>query len=311
MKRSFKFKSSDGITDIHCVKWGVEEPKAVLQIAHGMSEFIDRYDDFAKYLNERGIVVVGNDHIGHGKSIVEDKGPMYFGGNNSWHYVVEDLFTVYKKTKEQYPDVPYFMLGFSLGSFLMRSMVINYSDGIDGVILIGTGQAMPMQAKIAKLIAKIEKLIHGDKAMTEAIDNLTFGAYNKEFRPNRTRMDWLCANEEILDKFLVDERKGEAFTVGLFRELINVMIYTRKLENIEKQDKNLPILLLSGEDDVVGDYTKGIKRLHDDYKSVGIKHVEMKFYPGDRHDILNEKDREDVYSDIVKWTDKVLVKKRK
>lgn len=310
MKKTFKFKSSDGITDIYGVKWEVKEPKAIIQVAHGMSEFIDRYEDFAKYLNKYGIIVVGNDHIGHGNSISSMKGPMYFGADNSWNFVVDDLFTVYKKTKEEYPDVPYFMLGFSLGSFLMRSMVLNYSEGMDGVILIGTGQVLPAQAKIALTVAKIEKIIHGDKAMPNSIDNFTFAAYNKDFKPNRTKMDWLCSNEEALDIFLDDERRGEAFTVGLFRELIKVMLYSRDIKNIDNQDKKLPILLLSGEEDVVGDYTNGIKNLYNDYKKVGIKNVDMKFYPDARHDILNEKNKEEVYEDIVGWTDKILVKKK-
>ena len=310
MKKNFSFKSSDGITDIYGIEWDVKEPKAVIQVAHGMSEFIDRYDDFAKYLNEYGIVVVGNDHIGHGNSISSEKGPMYFGDDNSWNYVVDDLFTVYQRTKEKYPDVPYFMLGFSLGSFLIRSMVLNYSEGMDGVILIGTGQVLPFQAKMALAVAKIEKLIHGDKSMPNSIDNFTFASYNKGFQPNRTKMDWLCANEEALDEFLKDERRGEAFTVGLFRELISVMQYTVNTKNIDKQDKKLPILLLSGEQDAVGDYTNGIKNLFGIYKEVGISDVDMKFYPDARHDILNEKNRKDVFEDIVGWTDKVLVKKR-
>lgn len=313
MREDFKFKSADGVTDIHCVKWGVKNPKAILQVAHGMSEFIERYEEFAKYFNEKGILVVGNDHIGHGASIAKDKAPMYFGGENSWGCVVDDLFTLYERTKKEYPDIPYYVFGLSLGSFLMRALIINYTEGIDGAILVGTSKATKLEIMLGKFMAERERKKYGDDVTTDTINDLTFGTYNKKFSPTKTEMDWLCSNEEALDAFLADKRRGKSFTVGLFRELLNVMSYSGDMNNINKMNKTMPILLMSGEKDPVGGFTKSIKKLEEAYKKCGIKDVELKIYPELRHDILNEIGREKVFDDISAWIEEknALVKKKK
>lgn len=308
-KSSFTYKSNDDITEINAVKWEVDKPKAVIQIAHGVTEYIDRYDEFAKYLNDNGFVVVGNDHIGHGKSISKEKGPMYFGKEGSWDYAVEDLFTLYSKTKEEYPDVPYFVLGFSLGSFLVRTLLIKHPEIGDGAILMGTGQTSWLNIKLGQMMANNEAKKHGDNSFTEKIDELTFGTYNKKFKPNRTKLDWLCSNEEALDKYLEDSSRGESFSAGLFRELLSGMMFDRDKDNIKKMNSDLPILFLSGDSDPVGDYGKGVTQAYSDFKKCGIKNLDIKLYPGLRHDILNEKNKEEVYSDVVEWTDKILLKK--
>lgn len=303
-KSDFYFDSSDGVTKIHCVKWNVKNPKAILQIAHGVTEYIDRYEELARYLNEKGIVVVGNDHIGHGKSISLEKGPMYFGKSGSWNYVVEDLLVLYKMTKKEYSDIPYFILGFSLGSFLVRTLLINHPEVSDGVILIGTGQTPWLNLKLGLLVANSEAKKYGDNAFTNKIDNLTFGTYNKKFKPNKTKFDWLCSNEESLEKYMNDSNRGDSFSAGLFRELLNGMLYDGKIKNIKKMNKSLPILFLSGSDDPVGDYGKGVKKAYSDFKKAGISNLEIKLYPGLRHDILKEKNKKDIYEDIYNWIKK-------
>ena len=156
-KREFYYPSSDGKTRIHAVEWSPDEsPKAILQIAHGVTEYILRYEEFAEYLTNKGILVVGNDHIGHGTSIAENAKPMYFGPEGSFKYAVDDVNTLYKTTKEKYENIPYIILGFSLGSFIVRRFLIDYSDTVDGAILVGTGQIAPIKIKIAKFIAKSE-----------------------------------------------------------------------------------------------------------------------------------------------------------
>lgn len=308
-KNEFNYKSNDEVTNIHAIKWDVENPRAVIQIAHGVTEYIDRYDEFAKYLNDKGIVVVGNDHIGHGKSIEESKGPMYFGKEGSWDFAVEDLFVLYNKTKEDYPNKPYFILGFSLGSFLVRTLLIKHPEIGDGAILMGTGQTSWLNIKLGQMMAKNESKKHGDNAFTEKIDELTFGTYNKKFKPNRTKFDWLCSNEEALDKYMDDPNRGESFSAGLFRELLSGMLYDRDMDNIKKMNQDLPILFLSGGNDPVGDYGKGVTQAHADFKKAGIKNLDIKLYPGLRHDILNEKNKYEVYSDVSNWVDKMLIKK--
>ena len=308
MKKDFFYNSNDGVTTIHGIKWDVDNPRAVIQIAHGVTEYIDRYDEFANFLNSKGFVVVGNDHIGHGKSIDESKGPMYFGNVGSWDYAVEDLYCLYNETKKDYESIPYFILGFSLGSFLVRTLLIKHPEVGDGAILMGTGQTSWLNIKLGLMMANSEVKKHGDSAFTDKIDDLTFGTYNKKFKPNRTKLDWLCGNEEALDKYLEDVNRGESFSAGLFRELLSGMMYDRDIENIKKMNEDLPVLFLSGDNDPVGDFGKGVKTAYSDFKKAGIKNLDIKLYPGLRHDILNEKNKEDVYNDVFDWLDKRLVK---
>ena len=301
-KREFYYPSSDGKTRIHAVEWSPDEsPKAILQIAHGVTEYILRYEEFAEYLTNKGILVVGNDHIGHGSSIAENAKPMYFGPKNSWNFVVKDIETCRKMTKEKYPDVPYVLLGFSLGSFLVRTYLIDYKEPIDAAIIMGTGYIPNFKIAIAKMLANKEAKKVGEENTSPVIKSLTFENYNKLFKPNRTECDWLCSNEEALDEYLKDSLRGESYSAGLFRELLSGMQYTSNLKNIEKMNKRMPILLLSGDKDPVGDFGKGVIKTFDIFRKAGIENVDIKLYQNLRHDILHEKCRNTIYNDIYEW----------
>lgn len=307
-KREFFYPSADGRTQIHAVEWTPDtEPVAVLQIAHGVTEYILRYEEFAEYLTSKGFVIVGNDHLGHGESIAEGAKPMYFGPQGSWNWVVKDIATLKNMTKEKYTDIPYCMLGFSLGSFVLRTYLIDYPGNLDGAILMGTGQMAPIAIKIAKFMANKEAKKAGEENSTDTIHQLTFGTYNKIFTPNRTEYDWLCANDEALDEYIRDSQKGGDFSAGLFRELLNGMLYSSNVKNIRKMDKDLPVLLISGDMDPVGDCGKGVKATEKVLRKAGVKDISVKMYPGLRHDILHEKEKDQIYADVYSWLDnKVL-----
>lgn len=308
-KREFYYPSSDGKTRIHAVEWiPEEEPKAILQIAHGVTEYILRYEEFAEYLTNKGILVVGNDHIGHGTSIAENAKPMYFGPEGSFKYAVDDVNTLYKTTKEKYENIPYIILGFSLGSFIVRRFLIDYPDTVDGAILVGTGQIAPIKIKIAKFIAKSEAKKHGEDNPTPMIKSLSFDNYNKLFKPNRTDYDWLCLSKTSLDKYIKDEKRGKELSAGLFREMLSDMEYTGNLENIKKMNKDIPIIFLSGEMDPVGEKGKSVKKAYDYFKKAGIKDVSMKLYKDLRHDILHEDNAEQIYQDILEFINEKVVK---
>lgn len=308
-KREFYYPSSDGKTRIHAVEWiPEEEPKAILQIAHGVTEYILRYEEFAEFLTSKGIVVVGNDHIGHGTSIAEKAKPMYFGPEGSFKYAVDDINTLYKITEEKYKNIPYIILGFSLGSFIVRRFLIDYPDTVDGAILVGTGQIAPIKIKIAKFIAKSEAKKHGDDNPTPMIKSLSFDNYNKLFKPNRTDYDWLCLSKTSLDKYIKDEKRGKELSAGLFREMLSGMEYTGNLENIKKMNKDIPIIFLSGEMDPVGEKGKSVKKAYDYFKKAGIKDVSMKLYKNLRHDILHEDNAEQIYQDILEFINEKVVK---
>lgn len=303
MKKSeFFYPSADGKTQIHTVEWSPDtKPVAILQIAHGVTEYILRYEELAKYLTEKGFVVIGNDHLGHGGSVAKDSKPMYFGPKGSWNWVVKDIATLKNMTKEKYPDIPYYMLGFSLGSFVVRTYLIDYPGDLDGAILMGTGQMPPIAIKIAKFMANKEAKKAGEENSTPTIHQLTFGTYNKIFAPNRTEYDWLCANEEALDEYIKDPQKGGDFSAGLFRELLDGMLYSSSEKRAWWMDKKLPILLISGDKDPVGDCGKGVKATEKLLRKVGVKDITVKMCPGLRHDILHEKIKNQIYEYLYNW----------
>lgn len=307
-KKEFFYPSADGKTKIHAVEWRPEkEPVGVLQIAHGVTEYILRYEEFAEYLTDKGFIVVGNDHLGHGKSIAEGAKPMYFGPKGSWNWVVKDIKSLKDMAKEKYPDIPYYMLGFSLGSFVLRTYLIDYPGDLDGAILMGTGQMSPIAIKIAKFMANKEAKKAGEENSTPAIHQLTFGTYNKIFAPNRTEYDWLCANEQALDEYIADPQKGGDFSAGLFRELLDGMLYSASEKKVWWMDKKLPVLLISGDKDPVGDRGKGVRATEKVLRKAGVKDISVKMYSGLRHDILHEKEKDQVYADVYNWlNEKVL-----
>lgn len=310
IKREFTYLSADGKTNIHAVKWLPEgEACGIVQIAHGVTEYILRYEKFAEYLTNKGFIVVGNDHLGHGTSIANGANPMYFGPKGSWFWVVKDIHTCYTMTKEENPNLPYCLLGFSLGSFLVRTYLIDYPNNVDASILIGTGQISPLSISLGLMSVNSEAKKVGEERTSPGIDKLTFDSYNKRFAPNKTKFDWLCSSEDSLNKYINDPLRQDSFTAGLFRELLNGMAYTGKKENVRKMNANIPILLLSGDKDPVGNDGKGVIKTYKTFLKCGIKDVSYKLYPNLRHDILNEDCKEDIYKDITDWLDSKLFNK--
>lgn len=306
-KNEFYYLSADGKTQIHAVEWIPDEkPKAILQIAHGVTEYILRYEQFAEYLVEKGIMVVGNDHLGHGKSIAKDSEPMYFGPTGSWKWAVEDMYTCTKMIKEKYPEIPYYMLGFSLGSFLLRTYLIEYPKAIDAAIIMGTGETSPVQIALAKFIANKEAKKVGENHTSPMIKKLTFDTYNKFFAPNRTDYDWLCSDNEGLDEYIADPMRGGNLSAGLFREMLSGMKFTSEIKNLKKMNLDTPILFISGDEDPVGEKGKGVIKAYHKFQNIGMKDVEIKLYPKLRHDILHEKCKKEIYEYVYNWIEKKL-----
>lgn len=309
-RKEFYFSSADKKTRIHAVEWQPEgTPKAVLQISHGVTEHMLRYEELAEYFTKQGYVVVGNDHLGHGTSIAEGAKPMYFGPKDSWHWVQEDMYTCLKLTKRHYPNLPYILLGLSLGSFIARSFLITHPGEVDGVVLAGTGQSPAWQLSMVRWLADKEAHKAGDDNTTPMIQQLSFGTYNARFAPNRTGFDWLCASESGLDTYIGDPLRGENMSAGLFREMLSSMIFSGDLKNQKKMDKEVPVLLISGEDDPVGDMGKGVERTRASLAKAGVRDVTKKIYPGRRHDIFREDNRQEVFRDICGWSEEKLERK--
>ena len=309
-KNELFFQSNDNMTNVHMITWEPEsEVLGIVHINHGVSEHVDRYDEFAKFLNSKGILVVGIDYLGHGMSTNNGNKKMYFGPEGSYKVVVADIHHAVTQTKNRYPDVPYTMLGFSLGSFLTRTYMIDYPGIVDGAVLVGSGYISNMKYKLARIVVNMETKKYGEDKATERVRELSFGTYNKKFKPNRTTHDWLCKSEGAVDLYLADPLRGENLTVGLFRELLNSMLYCSDSNNVSKMNKTKPIYFISGGDDYVGEKGKGVKKSVNLFQSCGIHDVDMKFYPTLRHAILHELENEQVYNDIYGWlVSKNLVK---
>ncbi len=205
--QEFTFLSSDGHTQLHGAQWtpADREPIAVLQIAHGVAEHILRYDDFARYLNDRGILVAGHDHLGHGKSLPEGGTPVYFGDRATWETVVDDIHLLHDRLREQYPDLPILLMGHSMGSFLSRTYLIRYPGTVDAAIIMGTGWQPEMTIRGGLLLAGILSGLKGPDAVSKMVTNMAFGAYNKAFGDKpRTPNDWLSADTDNVDRYMAD-----------------------------------------------------------------------------------------------------------
>ena len=302
----FFFKSTNGETDIHVNKWVPEngEIKGVLQIVHGVAEYGFRYNSFASFMCNKGFAVVADDHLGHGKSIIKDCPKLYFGEKDGWFTVVSDLEKLRSLTQEEFKGLPYFVFGHSMGSFLVRSLLIKYPKTVTGAIICGTGHMGKMTVIGGKAVAKhyIKKL--GKKGFSKIADDLAFGAYNKKFAPNRTASDWVSLSEKNVDAYLSDPLCGGETSLGLFSDLLTGMEFITNQKNINKMDKSLPVLFISGEKDPVGDMGKGVKKAAQCFKKAGLKDVSVKLYPRLRHEILNEECGESIMEDVWKWIKK-------
>ncbi len=303
MKKSELFYPSfDKQTNIHMVIWEPDnEVLGVIQIVHGVTEHIMRYEEMAKYYTDKGIAVVGIDLLGHGLSTNNGQKVMYFGPAGSWNYALEDVRRCFVHAKEMYPDVPYTMLGFSLGSFLVRTFMIESSSLVDGVVLVGTGHTSDLEIKIAQSMVKKEEKRYGDNVATDKIRSLTFGTYNKKFAPNKTDYDWLCVSPLALEEYINDSLRGENITVGLFRELLYGMKLSTNKKAIMNMTKVKPMLLLSGNMDPVGNFGKGVEKTYRLYKDAGFSDVEYKLYEGLRHDVLHDDEHSKIFDELYEW----------
>lgn len=302
-KEDFYFGSRDGEHKIHAIRWipETEKPVCILQIIHGMTEHVDRYDEFARFMAGKGILVVGDDHLGHGKSVNPGEPFGYFCKEDAATVLVRDEHRLKKIMQEEYQGVPYIILGHSMGSFIARNYLIRYGSGIDGAIIMGTGMQSRFGLAIGRLIAAVQILLGGAKRESRLLDRLSFGSYNKRIESPKTSSDWLCANAESVERYMADPLCGFVFTANGFQTLMKLVWNLYDAEKLKKMPRQLPVLFLAGEEDPVGNYGRAVTAVYESFRELGMEHVQMKLYPGDRHEILNEADRVEVYGDIYRW----------
>ena len=302
MKKEFCYPSRDGVTQIHAVEWIPEgEVKGVLQICHGMVEYINRYHDFAEYMCERGYYVTGHDHLGHGQSIRNEEDYGYFEEKKGNQFVIGDIQKLREMTTEKYPDVPYYMLGHSMGSFLLRQYLTMYGKGLSGAIIMGTGYQRSAVLNMGQLVCRVIAAFKGWRYRSRFVDKLSFGSYNKRFEPGETSKDWITSDKDHRQKYVNDPLCSFMFTLGGYYQMFEGMKVLTRRESMERIPKDLPVLFVAGADDPVGAFGKGVEKVYKKYKTAGMQQVSMHLYEGDRHEILNETDREQVYEDLYQW----------
>jgi alpha-beta hydrolase superfamily lysophospholipase len=303
VKEEFYFDSRDGEHKLHAVKWvpETETPVLILQIIHGMAEHIERYDDFAQYLAKKGILVVGDDHLGHGRSVKPGEPYGYFCKNDAPTVLVRDEHRLKKMMQEQYVGVPYIILGHSMGSFILRNYLLRYGSGIDGAIIMGTGMPSKASITVALTTAAVQKVIFGEKHVSKLMQRGTYRSYLKRIKNPATSNDWLSSDAEYVGRRQEDKLSGFTFTVNGFQTLYRLIRNLYDTEKLKTMPKELPVLFVSGAEDPVGVYGEAVTKVCESYKKIGMEHVQLKLYAGDRHEILNEKDRKDIYGDIYRW----------
>ncbi|MBQ7920582.1 MAG: alpha/beta fold hydrolase [Lachnospiraceae bacterium] len=305
-KEEFYYASRDEQSKIHAVRYTPEgvEPWCVVQIVHGMAEHIERYEAFAKFLTDRGIVVTGASHLGHGKSVGEGQVQGYFCKVDPATVVVRDVHRLKKMTENIYPNLPYFILGHSMGSFITRNYISRYGTGIKGAIIMASG-VMPIgMIKASKALMSVIGKVHGEKYVSKFCDNLAFGNYNARIENPKTSVDWLSTDEKEVQKYIDDPMCGFTFTINGFKGLMELMFRAHAPEYLEKVPGNLPLYVVAGEEDPVGSYGLVVTELPKLLAQFGVTNIEAKGYKNARHEILNDVCREEVMEDIYAWLKK-------
>jgi alpha-beta hydrolase superfamily lysophospholipase len=298
----------DDHVEIYIKKWGLVDitPRAILQLAHGMAEHIERYDEFARFLIQNGIVVVGNDHRGHGHTGERAGNFGYFADENGFERVVDDLYEINQRITKEYPNVPIFLMGHSMGSFLSRRYIQKYANTIKGVILSGTGGSSGLAGKVGKLIAKREMRKNGPKMPSPLLNRLSFGQFNKGIDSPKSEFDWLTRESVEVEKYINDPFCGFVCSSSFFYDLLTGLEKIHEENAIQWIPKDLPMFIFSGENDPVGGKTKAVLKVIDQYKRNGIRNIESLFFKEGRHEMLNESNKQDVYEAVYKWITKQL-----
>lgn len=300
-KYTEKIASTDSKNNLNVIIWETEkEPIGVLQIVHGMAEYIDRYDNFAKYMTEQGFNVIGHDHLGHGHSVSDEHDYGFFAEENGDKIIIEDMHSVTQYAREKWEELPNFILGHSMGSFCLRQYLTKYSNDVFGAIIMGTGWIPSAAALLGKTIATNTCKSKGSHTVNPLLIKLTLEPYNKPFAPARTNCDWLSRDEKQVDLYVNDKLCGFDFTAGAYKDFFTVLEKIAKNRQLIGMRKSLPILITSGSVDPVGG-KKACEKLNAQYKRCGIDDVTLKLWENDRHEILNELDKSDVYQYIYNW----------
>lgn len=304
MKVEFTFISKDGRTPVHAVRWVPESGncRAILQIIHGMTEFIERYEPFAQYLAEHDVLVVGHDLIGHGQSVLTKKDWGFFAHGNPAVILLQDMHKLRLIMQREYKGVPYFMLGHSMGSFLLRSYLSSRGKGLSGAIIMGTGFTDPRMSQTGITLANLLAKVYGWRHRSSLLTKIALGSNRRfDMTGEHPENSWLTRDVNIARWYYKQPACTYVFTLNGYLALFETVKHCCLQKNADRIRKKLPMLLVSGAEDGVGDYGKGVEKAWEMYHKAGIKDLKMVLYKNDRHEILNELDRDQVFADLLGW----------
>lgn len=298
----FRFKSSDGVHEIHGRQWIPDGPvKGIVQIVHGVAEYIERYNDFAVYLAEHGYVAVGDDHLGHGYSVNDPSELGWFADENGWDLIVSDEKKLHDLLVAWYPEVPTVLLGHSMGSFMARTYLGLYPNDFDACILSGTGWQPALVCLAGMAMAKAEITKNGGRQHSEKLQNLAFGSYLKGIDNPIGKNDWICRDENLIRQYDADPLCGYPVSASLMRDMMYGLNIICRDAHMEKMNKALPVLFIAGDADPVGGWSKGVKKTAARFRWLSMRDVSVKLYPGARHEVLNELNHREVWQDVLSW----------
>ena len=276
------------------------EIKGIVQFAHGMCDYGERYEDFFRELTDCGYIAAYADHLGHGNSVrsLDDLG--YFSARDGYKKVVDDFNTFYGILDEKFPNDKHYVIGHSMGSFIVRYFMAAYRRPMAGAILMGTSGPNPLAGIGAGLAAGIA-LVRGGYYRSSFLEKLAFGSYNKHIEAPVSAWDWLSRDENAVYDFDTDELRNQTFTASGFKDLFSLVRIVNLNTFIDDTPKELPILLLSGDEDPLGNYGKGIRKLEDIFHSLDFRDVQSVLFRGARHELCHELNREEVFETVIDW----------
>lgn len=308
----FGYPSWDGKSTIHAVVWQPSttddtKPRGIVQLIHGMSEHIERYDAFARFLATQGFIVCGHDHIGHGHSVSSRDELGHMPPENGADVLVEDVDTLRYVVSHAFgSDLPYFIFGHSMGSFTLRVYLTRHGAGLAGAIICGTGQKPQIISLAGNALANLSAKIRGSRAKSDLIHNMADGAFAHAVEGAQTEFDWISADRSNVEEYIRDDLSGFQFTLGGYAALTKLTLLAADLELAKKIPHELPLLFVAGAKDPVGDSGEGVKAAAKMMEKAGAQDVEIILYDGMRHEILNEADAAVVFEDILTWIEAVL-----
>jgi alpha-beta hydrolase superfamily lysophospholipase len=304
---SFTLTSEADGMDLFVYRWLPEsKPRAIVQIAHGMAEHAQRYAPFAEALVEAGYAVYANDHRGHGSSLRTGEDPGHLADEDGWNHAVADLHQLSDHIRREHPASTRVLFGHSMGSFLVQQMMYEHPTAANAIIMSGSNGKPPPLATLGRGVARIERLRLGKKGQSALINALSFGEYNKAFKPTRTEFDWVSRDESTVDAYISDPLCGFMCSIQSWVDLLDALPALTAPHNLALIPKTMPLYIFSGDRDPVGEMGRGVKRLVESYRGAWLTDVTLKIYEGGRHEMLNETNRDEVTADVLQWLDTVL-----